>query len=234
MTIYIYSDESGVFDKKHNDLFVFGGIMFFTKDSKDSAARKYLNAENVIRKIEGLSQNDEVKACRISNNSKNKLYRSLNQIDKFGIVIHQKNLFDPLFLNKKSKQRYLDWAFKMSIKDYLEKLIERNEICAEEVYNLLIYVDEHTTATDGVYELKESIEQEFKIGTYSQNYMYFHRPLFPNLNQVRVEYCNSSTTVLVRAADIVANKLYYMARSDLLQELNQQNFNIIHHPHAPT
>ena len=28
MNIYIYSDESGVFDKEHNDYFVFGGLIF--------------------------------------------------------------------------------------------------------------------------------------------------------------------------------------------------------------
>ena len=27
MEIYVYSDESGVFDKVHNELFVFGGLI---------------------------------------------------------------------------------------------------------------------------------------------------------------------------------------------------------------
>ena len=27
MNIYVYSDESGVFDKEHKDYFVFGGLM---------------------------------------------------------------------------------------------------------------------------------------------------------------------------------------------------------------
>ena len=27
MRIFIYSDESGVFDKKHNDIFVYGGLI---------------------------------------------------------------------------------------------------------------------------------------------------------------------------------------------------------------
>jgi len=38
MRIFIYSDESGVFDKKHNDLFVYGGIILLSKEQRDQAA----------------------------------------------------------------------------------------------------------------------------------------------------------------------------------------------------
>lgn len=34
MDVYVYSDESGVFDSVHNDYFVFGGIIFFDKKTK--------------------------------------------------------------------------------------------------------------------------------------------------------------------------------------------------------
>ena len=32
MDIYIYSDESGVFDKEHNDFFVFAGVILLGED----------------------------------------------------------------------------------------------------------------------------------------------------------------------------------------------------------
>lgn len=32
MDIFIYSDESGVFDQKHNKFFVFAGILFIFSD----------------------------------------------------------------------------------------------------------------------------------------------------------------------------------------------------------
>lgn len=44
MQLYVYSDESGVFDKVHNDIFVFGGLIFLDKNNKDIFARKYLKA----------------------------------------------------------------------------------------------------------------------------------------------------------------------------------------------
>ena len=32
MNLYIYSDESGVFDKVHNDIYVYGGVLFLSKE----------------------------------------------------------------------------------------------------------------------------------------------------------------------------------------------------------
>ena len=36
MNIFVYSDESGVFDVAHNDFYVFGGILFLSKNEKDN------------------------------------------------------------------------------------------------------------------------------------------------------------------------------------------------------
>ena len=33
--LYVYSDESGVFDKIHNDVYVFGGLILLGKDKRD-------------------------------------------------------------------------------------------------------------------------------------------------------------------------------------------------------
>ena len=35
MNIFVYADESGVLDPKHNEYFVFGGLIFLGKDAKD-------------------------------------------------------------------------------------------------------------------------------------------------------------------------------------------------------
>ena len=60
MNIYIYSDESGVFDQKHNDFFVFGGLVFLDKESRDNETRKYMHAERVIRDIERIADDVEI------------------------------------------------------------------------------------------------------------------------------------------------------------------------------
>ena len=52
MNIFVYSDESGVFDKIHNNFFVFGGLLFLSKEERDVWNRKYIHTENTIREIE--------------------------------------------------------------------------------------------------------------------------------------------------------------------------------------
>ena len=63
MNLYIYSDESGVFDKVHNDIYVYGGVLFLSKEEKDINVRKYKHVERVIRKSKGYDKDIELKAC---------------------------------------------------------------------------------------------------------------------------------------------------------------------------
>ena len=116
MDIYVYSDESGVFDRQHNEYFVFGGLVALSYSEADEATRRYQHAEKLIKAKEGLANDDEAKACCLSNSGKSKLFRSLNNFHKFGVVIHQNRVNPNIFNNKKTKQRYLDYAFKIAIK----------------------------------------------------------------------------------------------------------------------
>lgn len=231
MNVFIYSDESGVFDKKHNDFFVFGGVIFLSKSEKDKQERKYLHAERVIRERMQFSDDREVKAVSITNTDKSKLFRSLNGVYKFGVVIRQRRVLNEIFASKKSKQRYLDFAYKIAVKKAFNDLINKSVINPLDVKNLYFFVDEHTTATDGRYELKESLEQEFKIGTFNMVYDRYFKPIFPALETLSLEYCNSESKTLVRAADIVSNKLYYCARAFKMKELlDRKDFHIIFLP----
>jgi hypothetical protein len=47
----------------------------------------------------------------------------MNQVIRFGIVINQKNVLDRIFMSKKDKQRYLDYAYKVGMKKALQRLI---------------------------------------------------------------------------------------------------------------
>lgn len=55
MNIFVYSDESGVMDKKHNKYFVFGGVMFLSKEEKDNASHQYVAAEKTYARVENIS-----------------------------------------------------------------------------------------------------------------------------------------------------------------------------------
>lgn len=211
MNIFVYSDESGVFDKVHNDIFVFGGIVFLSKDDRDIMSRKYSAAERIIRSSSKIPTSKELKAATITNSQKGKLYRSLNGCYKFAAIVEQKRVHDHIFVDKKTKQRYLDYVYKIAVKRLLEKLIQNSVFNPSAVENMYFFVDEHTTATNGCYELREGLEQEFRSGTFNWSYNTFYQPLFPQVKCVELKFCNSQSNTLVRAADIVANKVYYRA-----------------------
>lgn len=231
MNIYIYSDESGVFDKEHNDYFVFGGLILLGTEDKENWSRKYSSVEKILRANKGVDADYELKATKITNKEKGKLFRSLNKCYKFGVVIREKNVLDRIYLSKKDKQRYLDYAYKIGIKRAFENLIQDGTVNPDEVERLYFYVDEHTTATNGRYELEEALEQEFKLGTYNYKYDAYYPPIFKKMKEVNLEYCNSESKLLVRAADIVANKIFYLARNDKRTELRDiQHLNVVYLP----
>lgn len=231
MNLYVYSDESGVFDKEHNDYFVFGGIICVGTKEKEILSRRYSKVEKVLRKNKEVSSDYELKATQVNNVEKGKLFRSLNKFYKFGVIIRQQNVLDRIFKSKKDKQRYLDYAYKIAVKRAFEHLIQTGVINPNEVERLYFYIDEHTTATNGRYELEEALEQEFKLGTYNYNYATYYEPIFKNMKDVKLEYCNSASKLLVRAADIVANKIYYFAKNENRNKLKQfSNMHVIYLP----
>lgn len=222
MNIFVYSDESGILDKVHNKYFVFGGLIFLSKEDRENMIHRYVAAEKNIRKSGRYVGKSELKASTIKAGDKRKLYRLLNGCYKFGTVIEQKDVLDSIMDNKKSKQRYLDFAYKIGVKRLLQRLISEGVIIPEEVDNIYFYVDEHTTATNGVYELRESLEEEFKNGIHNWNFSQFFPPIFPKMGSVELNYCNSETVTLVRAADIIANRIYH----DVLSGTEIQPFDI--------
>jgi len=145
-------------------------------------------------------------------------------------VIELDKINSYIWTTPKHKQRYLDYAYKISVKRCLEALIKEGRIDPENVKNLYFYVDEHTTATNGRYELCESIEQEFKTGQFNPTWQTFHPPLFPNLESVSVQYRDSKSTVLVRAADIVANRIFHYANNDPFYNSSKDNLYVIRMP----
>lgn len=230
MDIFVYSDESGVFDVKHNRYFVFGGVMFLDKESKDVCTRKYAKAEADVRASEGIGERAEAKASVISNANKSKLFRALNNQIRFGVVIDESRVHEKIWRSKKDKQRFLDYAYKIAVKRCFEHLIAKGRIVAEDVQQLHFFVDEHTTATNGRYELRESLEQEFKLGTFNPTWQVFHPPIFPHVQTVSLSYCNSSATRLIRATDIIANRIYYCARTTEGYSANEDDLFVIRLP----
>lgn len=210
MNIFVYADESGVFDPLHeeNDVFVFGGLIFLGTQERATAHRRYISVERIHQANGAAQGHNELKAIYLSNKEKSSLFRAMNPYHRFGVVIEQKRVYKHILSHKKTKQRFLDYAFKRSVKAALQELLDRGLFSVDEVENLEVFMDEHNTATDGRYELCEALEQEFKIGTYNSDFSKFFPPLFPSMGRVSLKMHDSAQDPLIRAADITANRLY--------------------------
>lgn len=209
MDIFVYSDESGVFDPVHNEYFVFSGIICLSKDERDNCLRKYLGLERELRQRANYDIDKELKATTITIKEKRKLFSSMKKTYKFCAIIDQKRVNKNIICNKKTKQRFLDYAFKMGLKNALKNLISQNIISCDEVKNIHVFCDEHTTATNGRYELEDGLFQEFKIGTFNWSYNKFFEPLFKKMDSVNVQFLCSKKQPLIRASDILANRIYF-------------------------
>lgn len=72
MDIYVFSDESGVFDYKHQDWFVYAGMIIKGKQDIDILNRKYLALEKRLRQKEKYRKLPELKAkCLDESDRKN-------------------------------------------------------------------------------------------------------------------------------------------------------------------
>ena len=70
MKLYVYADESGTFDKAHNDIFVYGGVILMGTENRNDATRRYVAIEKAIRE-RGSNHPDgtELKAAFMSGES---------------------------------------------------------------------------------------------------------------------------------------------------------------------
>ena len=214
VNLYVYSDESGVFDISNYDYYAYGGVMFADPVVMQDCLRKYLNIEEQIRKDRDISNEAELKAAMLTPLDRRRLFQTTSAGMRFGIIIHEKKILPQIFDNKKTKQRFLDYAYLCAIGRCINQQILAGTIKPEEVINLYFNVDEHTSATNGKYELHESLEQYFQIGTFSSNWDAYYPPIFPNVSTIKLKYCNSASTPLIRAADIIANKVLQSALTE--------------------
>ena len=232
MEIFVYSDESGVFDCQHSRYFVFGGLVYLSRETLQDSFRRYQSVENAIREENGIPPEAELKACSLDFKKRRRLFRVTNREFRFGVVVEISKLRIRYQIaeQKKSRQRYMDFAFKIAIKRFFSHLIESGAIDPGKVECVHFFVDQHTTATDGKYELREGLDQELIHGTFNFETQNFYPPLFPKAKSVTLKYCDSKKTALIRASDIIANRIFRLAAEGALQYQKNSHFYVYYLP----
>ena len=234
LEVYVYSDESGVFDYKHRKYFVMAGLVFTSKLDMDSMTRRYRAAEKNYRRKPLYRNIGELKASRLSFDDRRNLFRLTSECERFAFIVNM-NALDKkrIFSDSDSKQRYLDWVFKVGLKAVFQKLISQGSIIPGDDIIIRCFVDEHTTATNGLYGLEESIYQEFHEGTLNYKYSKRFNPILSESKlNVCVKYVNSEVYELVRAADIIANRVLFEITSGDIASLHSDNLLIRNFPYS--
>ena len=234
MDITIYTDDSGTFDCVRGGFFVFGGILFLDLRSRESFSRKYAAIEKAVSARSLTLNGHEPKASNLTLNERRALFRATNKEFRFAIVvdIQKLRIRNNIAHNKREKQRFLDFAYKIGVKRFFEYLIRVGYIDPDKVRTLYFYNDQHTTATNGRYELEDGLRKEFLDGTPNFDNDCFFPPLFPKMERLKVTYCDSKHVTLVRTADIIANRVYQKARHNELDWKVNEHFHVIRFPRS--
>ncbi|MBN3534448.1 DUF3800 domain-containing protein [Mycoplasma procyoni] len=229
MNFFIYSDESGVLDTK-NKYFIFSLIVFKDLNQRSKIKTLFKDREKRFKKIIFSDEDTtELKGSLLRENQQLQIMSLLKDVDKICVKVNVEMIYDSIMSNKKSKRRYLDFAFKSGLRSYFEELIFKKEISQTGQYNFYFFVDQHTTSTNGIYDLKETIENDFFSGIFSQSSKsWFTPPLFDKKGNITVQYCDSKNNSYIRMADILAN--YMFRKINKNQEIMLPNLFIFEHP----
>lgn len=203
-TINIYLDDSGNL-AENEFVCCFAGVVFLSNEDRMNFINRYRGAVNKIKA--SYDQDIEIKSSTVKLVHRRQLLNLIYKQLTFGVVINNQQLNKVNFKSKFSVGKYEHFAQKLAIKSLIKELISTGRIDPNHDIEVTINSDQHTTATDGIYDLRNSVFNELKHGT--KNYdmgLFFHPIVFGNLN-VTVNYFNSRDNYGVQASDILAGEI---------------------------
>lgn len=205
--VYFFFDDSGVLHKNEpSGFFVYAGYIFTSRKELDDAKRKYINANKKLKASRGIC--GELKASMLGPSQKRSLFNSIKEYESISAAVDISRVYDYILSDKKSRCRYKDYVLKICVKRKLNDLIARGILSHNDDVSILIYIDEQLTATNGYYDLRDSIMEELRHGIANFNYGVRHAALFTGDVRVSIEYCDSKNNYLIQASDIIANRIW--------------------------
>jgi len=186
-------------------------VYFKNRNDRDNFKRLYVDIikDNKCKfcKCDKVSCNHDCPEIK-SNNTNPKFRRRIVNLIKnseyahsFATTIYNRDIPLAVLNVKHSRGRRTDYYQKRIIKKIIKKLIIEKEIDPHKHLTLIIRIDESPQATDGKYNLEESIIEELLYGITNYDYgCTFPPTLFGGL-KVDLKYVNSKETALVQASD---------------------------------
>lgn len=202
--VYIYLDDSGTLHANaEGQYFVYAGYIFLSHKEKDAALAAYRAAAKRCNPAK-----DELKAYGAKGKTKRYLVSILKEYESLSCVVDKTRVYPSIMNNKKSIHRYKDYCIKRAVKAKMVNLINRKLIDPAQPIVIRLFIDNQPTSTDGIYNLRESIKEEFSIGIANFDYGVNHKPIFQNKVEVTTSFCDSKKHFLIQASDMLANCIF--------------------------
>lgn len=212
--IYFFLDDSGTLHRNENSgFFVYAGYVFVGNDDKENAKRQYRKMCKDIKDANEYS--GELKACLLKKKHKRALVNVLSMYESISCSVDISRVRQNILSEKLSRFRYKDYIIKRLVKAKINDLIRRKIISAHEDIELFINIDEQHTATNGWYDLKNSIKEELVNGIFNFDYGRTYPPILHGNVTLRIRYCDSKNNYLIQASDIIANYIWHSCIGDI-------------------
>ena len=209
--IYINMDDSGKLSP-HEQVCVYGGIIFLSKKDKDKFITQYRSIIKNIRckychKSECNHKCPEIKNTNILPNDKRRLMNYIKKYCVIALVINNNLVYNHILESKGAKGRFIDYAIRRVIKESIKILIKNHEVNAYQNTKLIINIDEQSTKNNGYYNLKDGLFEELKHGISNYNYGAIISPIIHGEFTLSLSYQNSANSYVVQAADLLAGTI---------------------------
>ena len=225
-TIYMAIDDSG--NLLQDKIMTFGGLIFFNNEELNNFIKEYQNIVETYKphykRLLKRNPAIELKSCYLKKKHLQIFMNYLAKYELMSICIDTTKVYKNILKNKKSKGRYLDYAIKMMIKNTIKDLIKIKKIENNKELELIIYIDQSSYKSNGLYNLEKSIYQELKYGMTNIRKNSKFKNLINNKLTVKVLFKNSLFSYPVQAADLIAG----YTRKNILNK-NKNNLKIINH-----
>lgn len=185
---------------------MYAGFCFISDGDKISAKKRYRSLNTKIKKTKAID--GELKASNIERKHRNALFKVLKDEISFSVSVNLSSVQASVMMDKKSRQRFKDYAIKRVVKNLFKKLIEQGLISKTDDIELFVNIDQQGFATNGLYGLGDGILEELKYGITNFNYGTFYPPILEGKFIVHTKSCVSENDYLIQAADILANRIW--------------------------
>lgn len=235
--IYIFMDDSGKMSHAEKCC-SYGGVYFKNRSDRDNFKRHYIDIinNNKCRFCNYDSDTCSKNCPEIKSNNTNtkfrrrivNLIRNSEYANSFATTIYNRDIPLEVLNVKHARGRRTDYYQKRIIKEIVKKLIIDKVIDPNKYLTLVIRIDESPQATDGKYNLEESIIEELLYGITNYDYAYTFSPILFGGLKVDLKYVDSKSTPLVQASDFfvgyVNSTLLWKPKREMLDFVDVQLF----------